>query len=155
MSPQHTAVEVADKIIRLSLDEENHVTPMQVQKLTYFCHAWMLGLGHGPLFQDAVESWRHGPVIRSLYHALKGYGSSNITNRILRTSANFTDIEERVIGVVWRKYGKLDGLTLSGMTHADGSPWHQTYQRDRRSQIIHTNIIRDYHANLIEESRRA
>ena len=157
MSAQHTAVAVADKIIRLSLDEENHVTPMQVQKLTYFCHAWMLGLGHGPLFQDAVESWQYGPVsvIRSLYHALKSYGSSNITNRLLSTPASFTDIEDRVIRVVWTKYGTLDGLTLSRLTHADGSPWHRTYQRDRRSQIIHTNVIRDYYANLIETASRA
>ena len=71
MGAQHTALAVADKLIRLAREAEIPITPMQVQKLAYFSHAWSLGLGYGPLFQDAVESWQYGPVIRSVYHALK------------------------------------------------------------------------------------
>ncbi len=153
MGAQHTALAVADKIIRLSIEYEIPITPMQAQKLTYFCHAWMLGLGCGPLFQDAVESWQYGPVIRSLYHALKILGADHITQPILDKSAAFTEQEERIIKVIWRQYGTLDGIRLSRMTHAAGSPWEQTYQRDKRSQIIHNHIIRDYYAALIEQRR--
>ena len=153
MGAQHTALAVADRIIRFSLEDEAPITPMQVQKLTYFCHAWMLGLGHGPLFQDAVESWQYGPVIRSLYHALKQYGGDRITQRILDTPATFTEQEERIIKVIWRQYGQLDGTRLSRMTHITGSPWEQTYQKDKRSQIIHNHIIRDYYASLVEQRR--
>ena len=100
MGAQHTAMEVADKIIRLSLEDETPVTPMQVQKLTYFCHAWMLGLGYGPLFQDAVESWKYGPVIRALYHSLKNYGGDRITRPYLEQPAEYNEQEERVIRVI-------------------------------------------------------
>ena len=155
MSAQHTAVAVADKIIRLSIKDENPVTPLQVQKLTYFCHAWMLGLGFGPLFRDPVESWQYGPVVREVYHALKHHGKSYVRKPLLRSSEEFSPCEESVIQTVWEKYGSLGGLQLSSLTHAKGSPWQQTYQRDRRSQIIHTNNIRNYHANLIEEAKRA
>ena len=153
MGAQHTALAVADKIIRFSLEDETPITPMQAQKLTYFCHAWMLGLGQGPLFQDAVESWQYGPVIRSLYHALKQYGGCSITQQILDKPAVFTDQEERIIKVIWRQYGQLDGTRLSSMTHAAGSPWEQTYQKDKRSQIIHNHVIRDYYANLVEQRK--
>ena len=67
MGVQHTALAVADTLVRLARENEIPITPMQVQKLTYFSHAWNLGLGYGPLFQDAVESWQYGPVIRSVY----------------------------------------------------------------------------------------
>lgn len=149
MGAQHTALDVADKIIRLSIAEETPITPMQAQKLTYFCHAWMLGLGYGALFRDAVESWRYGPVIRELYHSVKQYGAGHITGTILGEPANFAEHEERVISAIWRQYGQLDGLSLSSMTHAPGSPWEQTYQRDKRSQIIHNHTIRDYYGALI------
>ena len=155
MGAQHTALAVADKIIRLSVEDETPITPMQTQKLTYFCHAWMLGFGYGPLFQDAVESWQYGPVIRALYHALKHYGGNRITQPILDQPAEFTEREERIIKVIWRQYGQLDGIRLSRMTHAAGSPWEQTYQRDRRRQIIHNHVIRDYYAALIEQRRAA
>ena len=153
MGAQHDAMAVADKIIRLSLEDETPITPMQVQKLTYFCHAWMLGLGYGPLFQDAVESWKYGPVIRALYHSLKQYGGERIAEPVLRDSANFAEQEDRIIRTIWRQYGQLDAIRLSRMTHAEGSPWDQTYKRDKRSQIIHNHIIRDYYAALIEKRR--
>ncbi len=153
MGAQHNALAVADKIIRLSIDDEIPVTPMQVQKLTYFCHAWMLGLGNGPLFQDAVESWQYGPVIRSVYHALKHHGADTITERLLDREAVFSDEEERLIRVIWRQYGQLAGSSLSRLTHAAGSPWDQTYKKDKRSQIIRNHVIRDYYAALIEKRR--
>lgn len=153
MGAHHTALAVADRIIHLSLEDEIPVTPMQIQKLTYFCHAWMLGLGYGPLFQDAVESWQYGPVIRSLYHALKHYGGDCITQEILDKPTVFTEQEERIIKVIWRQYGQLDGTRLSRMTHVAGSPWEQTYQKDKRSQIIHNHVIRDYYTDLIERRR--
>ena len=104
---ERTALAVADKIVRLSLQDEMPVTPMQVQKLTYFCHGWMLGLGYGPLFQDAVESWQYGPVIRAVYHQLKGYGRNPVPQPILESPDDFDQVEERVIQAVWQGYGGL------------------------------------------------
>lgn len=149
MGAQHTALAVADKLIRLSVQDETPITPMQVQKLTYFCHAWMLGLGYGPLFQDAVEAWQYGPVIRGVYHALKHHRANPVREPVLEQPTTFTEREERLIRVVWSRYGNLDGLRLSKMTHVAGSPWDQTRQRDHRSQIIHNHVIRDYYAGLI------
>ena len=149
MDIEHTALEVADRIIRLAQEDDTPVTPMQVQKLTYFCHAWMLGLGHGRLFQDAIEAWEYGPIIRAVYHALKHHGRNAILEPVLEKPAAFSDFEARLVSRVWQLYGHLDGLVLSRMTHAEGSPWHQVYQLTHRSQIIHNHIIRTYYANLV------
>jgi uncharacterized phage-associated protein len=71
----------------------------------------------------------------------------------LNKPAAFTELEERIIQVIWRQYGHLDGLRLSSMTHASDSPWEQTYRKDKRSQIIHNHLIRDYYAALAEQRR--
>ena len=151
MAAQHTALAVADQLIRLSQQDEIPVTPMQVQKLTYFCHAWSLGLGYGPLFHDAVEAWQYGPVVRSVYHALKRYGNRPVTTVLTPMAANFTEKEAKIIQAVWRRYNEISGARLSRMTHAPGSPWAQVRQLDKRSQIIHTHIIRDYYAKLAQQ----
>ena len=153
MGAQHNAMDVADKIIRLSLKDETPVTPMHVQKLTYFCHSWMLGLGCGPLFHDAVESWQYGPVIRAVYHSLKRYGSNRITEPFLEHPTEFSEQEERIINVIWQQYGHLDAIKLSRMTHATGSPWERTYKKEKRSQIIHNHVIREYYEDLIVQRR--
>ena len=36
---------------------------MQVLKLVYYCHAWMLGLYGRPLIRQPIEAWRYGPVV--------------------------------------------------------------------------------------------
>ena len=153
MGANHTALDVADLFIRLSHEDEIPVTPMQVQKLTYFGHAWMLGLGHGPLFQDAVESWQYGPVIRAVYHALKRWGSGRIDGDVLREPAHFNETERRIIKSVWQKYGEIDGLDLSRLTHAEGTPWHETFSEGQHSQIIPNHVIRDYYADIISRFR--
>ena len=129
MGMEHTALAVTDKLIRLALEDEKPITPMQAQKLTYFCHAWSLGLEHGPLFQDAVEAWQYGPVIRAVYHALKNNGRGGILTPLVEPPEQFDPREDRLIRVVWERYGGLDGLMLSRLTHAPGSPWDQVYPR--------------------------
>jgi uncharacterized phage-associated protein len=151
MGAQHRALAVADKLVRLARESEIPITPMQVQKLTYFAHAWNLGLGYGPVFQDAVESWQYGPVIRSVYHALKSYGSEPVTEPLLVEEEALSPEEDAVIKAIFQQYGELDGVKLSQMTHAEGSPWRQTYQEDRRSAIIHNYVIKDYYADLINK----
>ena len=153
MGAQHTALAVAARIITLSLREEKPVTHLQVQKLTYFCHAWKLGLGHGPLFQDAVESWQYGPVIRAVYHALKGSEAEEI-KAPLNHKTDFTPLEEKIIETVWRLYGDKSGIELSNMTHADGTPWHQTYSNGAHTQIIPNHLIRKHYAGIIQEWRQ-
>lgn len=155
MSFEHSAVEVADKIIRLSNEMEQPATPMQVQKLVYFSHAWLLGLGYGPLFRDPVESWQYGPVVREVYHSLKHHGAQPIREPILGQESQFSEAERNMMVAVVAQYGGIDALELSRMTHAPGSPWDQTYQRDPRSQIIHNHVIAEYHADLIRQRSEA
>ena len=146
---------ITDKIIRLSMSDERPLTPMQVQKLTYCSHAWMLGLGHGPLFQDAVEAWQYGPVIRAVCHALKHHGSRAVREYLLDHEATFTPVENGIITEVWQKYGHLHGWQLSSLTHAEGSPWHQVLELTQGSQIIHNHIIERYYSGIAQRTTQA
>jgi uncharacterized phage-associated protein len=113
----------------------------------------MLGCGKGPLFHDAVESWQYGPVIRALYHALKHYRDRAVRNTLGEEPAELNSSERSIIEGVWKQYGEVDGIQLSSLTHADGTPWHQTYSRGKHSQIIPNFLIRNYYAEIVARFR--
>ena len=71
---EHDARSVANELIRRAHDAGRDITPMQVVKLAYYCHAWMLGLYHRPLLEQPIEAWRYGLVVPEIYRSLRRYG---------------------------------------------------------------------------------
>ena len=78
MSMPRNALEIADEFIRRS---GNTKTNMQIQKMVYIAHGYMLGAYGRPLISENVEAWKWGPVIPSLYRRFKKYGSDLITSK--------------------------------------------------------------------------
>ena len=149
----HDARSVANALIRRAWDDEQQVTPMKVLKLTYYCHAWMLGLYGEPLIRQPVEAWMYGPVIGVVYFGLRGYGGSAVERPIMRLRreyiADYDSDEEDLIDQVWDKYGHLSGPQLSAMTHAPGTPWYQVWYIEggefEKDPIIPNSLIRRYY----------
>lgn len=129
------------------------VTPLKIQKLVYFLHGWHLAVRNQPAVGERFEAWPYGPVIPSLYHEFKANGSSPIkdyatdidpqTGKTAALMVALTDKEYySVFDTVWEKYGRLSGLTLSTMTHADGTPWSTA--RAQHEDYIEDKNIRDF-----------
>ncbi len=131
----YSAVSVANSIIKLAKDKGiNDLTPMKIQKLMYFAQFFYLkNFEDGILIDDNFVRWRFGPVIPSLYYQLRSYGSKPVhdyirqlspTNQAIiymmsdedSTSWNFLD-------QVFDKFGHLDGISLSALTHRENSSW--------------------------------
>lgn len=123
----HTALQVADKFIRLGQQSGKYFTQMQLLKLVYIAHGWMLATGGQPLIYNQVEAWQYGPVIPELYHELKYYGAKPIERPVLVGPAIFTPHEEQVIEFTFKNYGRFSAFQLSDITHAPNTPWSQTY----------------------------
>ena len=127
----HTALQVANELIKKGQQQHKKFTPMQLIKLTYIAQGWMLGLFAKSLFDDRIEAWKYGPVIPSLYQKIKAYRNSEIDALIPDvTPAEFNYDENRVIDYVIKAYENFDGVDLSRITHAKGTPWDETYCRD-------------------------
>lgn len=141
----HSALSVANKLLALSHEAGRAITPMQVIKLTYFCHAWMLGLYGRPLLDEPVEAWQYGPVIPKIYRNLRRYGGGPVTQQIPNVDADFDAIELDLIEQVSSKYGRLTGPQLSTMTHAHGTPWYKVW-RGRKTRIPDDIIKQFYQA---------
>lgn len=122
------------------------VTPMQLMKLTYMAHAWMLGLCGRPLVDEPVAAWRYGPVFPSLYQVVRNYGSQPVADIPVYGSAEpFTADELSIMDQVVDIYGRYTGIQLSAMTHEDGTPWDQAWRRSGQNTTISNDLIEHYY----------
>ena len=64
------------------------------------------------MFRNAAEFWPHGPVIRSMYHALKRYTGDPITEPLSESAAVFSPAGDKIMAAVWNRFGVIDGLAL-------------------------------------------
>ena len=148
----HPSTAVANRLLQLAWTAGHSLTPMQLLKLVFLCHGWMLGLYHRELIQEDVQAWKYGPVIPELYRATKKYRNGPVTDPLRGGAGRFDELEDDLIRQVFDHYGRYDGRTLSNLTHETGSPWDQTWVRGERGLVISNQAIGDYYAEL---ARRA
>lgn len=154
----HSSLDIAQYIIDYCAQSgvNNSLTPMQVLKLVYIAHGWMLGMIGQPLISDPVEAWRYGPVIPKLYHAIKGF-RSNPVPKVSGAAAtcSLSADEKHIVDQVCTIYGKLTGIQLSNLTHLAGSPWAQTWDSNQRGAVISNDVIESHYSNLYRERAQA
>lgn len=139
---------IANRLIQLAYDRGETLTPMQLIKLVYIAHGWMLGLYHRPLIGDDVQAWQYGPVIPRLYNALRNYRSNPVTAQVGAANTPIDGEAESILRQVYERYGRMSGPALSRLTHAAGTPWAYTYTPGTFGLVIPTDIIEDHYAQL-------
>lgn len=127
-----TAKNVASYFINKSskLDEDNDLTNLKLQKILYYTQVEGLKKNNKTVFNDQIEAWQYGPVVRSVYDWLKGCGPYTISSfDIDGDEKSPVDGETKTfLDNVWDKYSKYSAFYLVKKTH-DGrlSPWKSIY----------------------------
>lgn len=142
----HTALAVAKRI----LERKPGLTPMQLIKLVYICHGWRLGVRGEPLFNEPVEAWAYGPVIRSVYDAVRTYGSGPIPALADVPAEVFSADESKMIDWVVDYYSQFSGIRLSKMTHMPNTPWDITWREGGKNAKISNDLIQEFYARQAE-----
>ena len=154
MKKSYNPITIANRLIELAEKDGRLLTPMQLIKLTYIAHGFSLAILKGPLIDENVEAWRYGPVIPSLYRRLKKYGSRGVSEILppaffgLKTQTLEGD-DERLVDLVFEKYGTLSGPQLSHLTHREGTPWQQNYHPNEMGTEIDDQLIRAHYKQLL------
>ena len=147
----HDARGIANILIQMGIQDGRPLTPLQVVKLTYLCHGWMLGLYHQPLSAQPAEAWKYGPVIPDVYHEVKIHGRKPITMLIDFPKADLDFIQDDLVRQVYRAYEDFSGIQLSQITHEPGTPWYKIWHEYGRNTIIPNSLIEQHYASLVEQ----
>ena len=148
MTQLHTPAAVANKFLSLAADRGDTLSPLQVIKLVYMAHGFMLGLYGRALVNEEAEAWTYGPVFRTLYRQVKKFGSQPVQPIACQTE-QFDELEDDIIKQVYDKYGTKTAMWLSKLTHQPDSPWSQVWDDGRgHSAKISNDLLEDYYSRL-------
>jgi len=147
----YSSSDIANYFLQRARSEGRALTPMQLHKLVYIAHGWSLGYGRGKLIGERIEAGPFGPVVPDLYHRIKHYGGSAVTEPvpqpIFYRPHRLDEETTQLLDAVWRGYSNYSGIQLSTITHQSGSPWDQVYRRGglKRNVPIDDEIIAEYY----------
>ncbi|NET37919.1 MAG: SocA family protein, partial [Cyanothece sp. SIO1E1] len=109
---------------RVDREAGDTISALKLQKLAYYAQVWSMVLRAQPLFQQAVEAWKHGPVVRDLWETYKDYRHEAIPAPSSQMPS-FALGELEVLDFVWARYGELSAHQLRELTHSE-PPWQNT-----------------------------
>jgi uncharacterized phage-associated protein len=133
-------IKLVAKFIGLSLLTKGlSVSPLKLQKITYFVQSWhMVFFGReNTIFSEAPEAWVNGPVYQTIYHEYKNktanmcdhlqaddFCTGNPINALkeITQQLNFSDEQLELIESVIMLYGSKTQNQLIFMTHSE-KPW--------------------------------
>jgi uncharacterized phage-associated protein len=133
MIKYYNVFDVADYFLCLQdTDAEDFISNLKLQKLCYYAQGFHLAINNSRLFENDLEAWQHGPVVRDLYDKYKGHGAG-----MLEVSKDFSpqvlsEIIKELLEDVYKTYGQYSAWRLRDMTHQE-PPWINTINK---KQII-------------------
>ena len=138
--PVYNAREVAVWLLAEAQRQRVSISHMQLQKLLYYTQGYSLGMSGRPVFDEALEAWTHGPVVRSVYDVYRRYGAQPLPSP--RDAIVPDDIRPLIISVISQK-GRLSATALRKAAHNE-APWRDA----EKGAPIDNSAIRDYFASL-------
>lgn len=112
-----SALDAANYLLQLAKQDGEVLDAITLQKLLYYAQCWSLRDGYR-LFDDDVEAWKHGPVVRSVYKAYSGAA------KIVPPESPFIELtpdQMDLIQAVWAARKGVHGFTMSRAIHQDPS----------------------------------
>jgi uncharacterized phage-associated protein len=126
MDTIYSVNQIADFFLgRLSPEKGDSISPLKLQKLVYYAQAWHYTIFDKPLFNEKIEAWAHGPVVRSLWDRFKSTGkdySINLSQIEIEKVAFTYDKTYALLCDINRIYGEHSGAHLEALTHSE-MPW--------------------------------
>lgn len=147
----YDALTIADAMLKIGKRKGHTMTPMKLLKLVYIAHGFSLALLNRDLFQNRIEAWKYGPVIPDLYQATKRFGRGAIPLDLIGDPDDQV-VDEQVqtfLEDIYSKYGHLDGIQLSYLTHQSGTPWDKVYSPALRNAQIPDDLIAEHYKGLL------
>lgn len=132
------------------------LTNLKLHKLLYLAHGLSLAKFDRPLVDDELFSaWKYGPVIESLYHDLKVFGSS-----VIKPDSPFiagwgrvdnNSVDDAVIRSILKQFGTKSAGTLIDITHKPDGPWHAVFDAFTPSITIDDEQIKEYFKRYLKK----
>lgn len=143
--PQTSVFDVAAYIVQ----KMGTLSTMKLQKLVYYAQAWSLVWDEQPLFNEPIEAWANGPVVRDLFYFHRGRFS--VSSIPIGNPDLLNENQKETIDAVLDFYGDKPAQWLIDLSHQE-QPWQKTRKNLAPSvpsnRIIPLDLIAEYYSSL-------
>lgn len=131
-----SSIDVAEFI----LQQKGPISSMKLQKLVYYSQVWSLALDGKNIFEEPVEAWKNGPVVRKLLAITRN-------NELITSvpSGDPTIVEEDskdTINAVIIYYGQKSGDWLQNLVHNE-EPWIEARRNATKCKNKYNDVSYD------------
>ena len=134
-----SAFEVAKYLLGLSVEDDDTISNLKLQKLLYYCQGYYIALTEGKevLFNDEIQAWLYGPVFPEVYGYYKESNKNYSLPRpdeseFLEINKKLTLDQKKIIMSVYNRFKELSGEDLVYLTHQE-DPW-----KNKEEEIVKT-----------------
>jgi uncharacterized phage-associated protein len=138
----------ARDVAQYILENRGPMTTMKLQKLVYYTQAWSIVWDDDVLFEEPIEAWKNGPVVRDLWESSRGrFRVAEIPESDIST---LTDEQRDTVDRVLEFYGPKDAQWLSDLTHLE-DPWRNAYQQGQNTEIS-LELMSEFYSSIEPET---
>lgn len=131
------------------LSKCGEMSAMKLQKLVYYSQAWSLVWDDAVLFNDPIEAWANGPVVRSLYDRHRG--AFRVKTWPIGKPSKLNPKQRATVDAILAFYGEKTSQWLSELTHQE-RPWRDARKglgpSERGSNKITSAAMVEYYSSL-------
>jgi len=119
------------------------LTNLQLQKMLYMADMNYVGKLGERLLDEDFEAWDYGPVLPSLYHHCKAFGSKNLPDIFWNAEDIEGTSESEILDAAWKNLKKQPPFKLVSITHSSSGAWVQKYVPGAKQINISTQDMID------------
>ena len=125
------------------LEAGDTISNLKMQKLLYYAQGHYLATFDEILFDDDIEAWKYGPVVKNVYDRFKIYNNLAIDFEELKNFNHkiYTEKHLDLLPFVFNKYN-IQAKELVDKTHNE-KPWKTCYN-EYTTKIIPVSLIKDF-----------
>ncbi len=126
---------------------------LPLNKILYLAHMISLGKYGVPLVSENFEAWDYGPVLPTVYHEAKVFGSDPIRDIFfgVPSAEPASEARDLIASVVDATKNKTPG-ELVAFTHWENGAWAKYYRPGVRGIVIpNDDILEEYRERTIKK----
>ena len=133
-----------NSLLMQGVEARLYFTPFHLQKLLYLYYGRYITEHDRELEGFKFEAWSYGPVISSIYHEYKTYGSSDIKRMVSYGETCYRLRDESLFREVVRQDGRKSFLDLYKWVHRPDGAWARTIEGGRNKELTFDDIKREF-----------
>lgn len=146
-----SSIDVAEFI----LQQKGPISSVKLQRLVYYSQVWSLALDGKNIFEEPVEAWKNGPVVRNLLE--KTRNNEQIPSVYSGDPSLIDEDSKDTIIAVLIYYGQKSGDWLQNLVHNE-EPWIEARKNARKCKNEYNDVscnvtishkkMQEYYSNL-------